>query len=1146
MGHKKIECKAGKKGDSIQPVPGQIYKFPRAVHTNQIVQSLLHLHGRGLFQKVTIKGKGKKKGNPVNISAWNGKIVATETPSMNVRGFDFYGISDGAVLGDKYINEKICAPEIGPMTAADATHPRISLITLEPAEDADGAKENQGGQYTIIDGVPSASPEAPDLSDDDQIILAKVTVRAGAAEVLNSDIEDCRKFLPSTDDLQAQIANSASQAELDALAALLDARTISLTNAIAAVAWDAQENAQAITDLQTDITTLQTTVGVVNTGVSSDASTIGGLTVGAAVTNAAAALAATQAFEVAVDTYESGLSPEADDIVLRATSLNSEVNTLASQVALYSSGSTMTSSEIEQLQSSVFALVNQSLWLSRDVGNFGETAAEVTAAKPAIYDAIKDLLASTSALQGDASTLLKGISYTSTTRDTLTELMGDIFLKMSTMISDLSAVKSAVLNLESVVENNSAAIADVEARVSDNENDLVALGGRVDLLEEALEEAGSASGNSGDMRCTTTEYPTFPSNTSGTEMSLDADGNFWAPDFVSDIVHEFQADGTVLNSYTGPAAPNQLNNPIAVAVSPNGTWVAVSEYSDHRVRIFLRSDFSLVATIGTEGAGDGQFKNPQGISFDSGNNLWVIDRGNDRIQKFTVTTWAFESKFGSAGSGASEFNSPRVLTIDQATDYLYVSESVRGGNRLRSFNSAGTLVHNFGIVNFGVNVGGFTDQRAIPNYGTNYNVIVETANGALMAFITDSYYILSVDGGLSWSGLQLNGALNSLVGNYWTSAGFNAELMQSGRITCVGDNVGQGGAADRVVTWNDDPDGSSAGWNAAFMGIDHATYPIQAPGDKNQTGMCIDPDDGKIIYGTAWDDGGAARGLCVTSTDGQNYTMVNSDIAGGAFVIDMAVAAMDSGKLYFIYNGGSEVTYSLSADQGANFDPPATFPTAVPGDLVGNPLAVRTGANSMFVCASSSLVGNRYRGFETTDGGTSWSEVKELQIGGFQGGDSADMKLLSTGDLVVYYEANYNGGDGRPYVSFARQGGIPSSKAGYFNQPAQVVVNGGRVYVLDVYNGRIDVFNEASSAFENMFFVGASHLKDVDPNGARYILSGLDVDPNGSLWVLHRRRLDGVWAMSNCVSIGNLVMAHNQVAQWIEAEHGPGTGLWTF
>ena len=53
--------------------------------------------------------------------------------------------------------------------------------------------------------------------------------------------------------------------------------------------------------------------------------------------------------------------------------------------------------------------------------------------------------------------------------------------------------------------------------------------------------------------------------------------------------------------------------------------------------------------MGTHGTGDGQFTHPHGVAADSKGNVFVSDRDNANIQKFT-SNGTFITKWGSEGS----------------------------------------------------------------------------------------------------------------------------------------------------------------------------------------------------------------------------------------------------------------------------------------------------------------------------------------------------------------------------------------------------------------------------------------------------------------------------------------------------------------
>lgn len=53
-----------------------------------------------------------------------------------------------------------------------------------------------------------------------------------------------------------------------------------------------------------------------------------------------------------------------------------------------------------------------------------------------------------------------------------------------------------------------------------------------------------------------------------------------------------------------------------------------------RIQVFdTNGNFST--TFGTSGNGDGQFSKPEHVNIDSSGNVYVVDRGNQRMQVFS-------------------------------------------------------------------------------------------------------------------------------------------------------------------------------------------------------------------------------------------------------------------------------------------------------------------------------------------------------------------------------------------------------------------------------------------------------------------------------------------------------------------------------
>ena len=77
-----------------------------------------------------------------------------------------------------------------------------------------------------------------------------------------------------------------------------------------------------------------------------------------------------------------------------------------------------------------------------------------------------------------------------------------------------------------------------------------------------------------------------------------------------------------------------LGRPWGISFSRDGMW-AVTDYSTSFTYIYDSKD-ELVKMIGSPGKKEDQFGCPFGVAFDSNNNLYVVDGGNSRIQKFDI------------------------------------------------------------------------------------------------------------------------------------------------------------------------------------------------------------------------------------------------------------------------------------------------------------------------------------------------------------------------------------------------------------------------------------------------------------------------------------------------------------------------------
>ena len=80
-------------------------------------------------------------------------------------------------------------------------------------------------------------------------------------------------------------------------------------------------------------------------------------------------------------------------------------------------------------------------------------------------------------------------------------------------------------------------------------------------------------------------------------------------------------------------------------------------------------------------SGDGQFVRPASLTVDASGNVFVVDEGNNRIQKFD-SNGNFLTKWGTTGSGDGQFEEPTSIALDTSGN-VYVVE--RGNSRIQLF-----------------------------------------------------------------------------------------------------------------------------------------------------------------------------------------------------------------------------------------------------------------------------------------------------------------------------------------------------------------------------------------------------------------------------------------------------------------------------
>ncbi len=136
---------------------------------------------------------------------------------------------------------------------------------------------------------------------------------------------------------------------------------------------------------------------------------------------------------------------------------------------------------------------------------------------------------------------------------------------------------------------------------------------------------------------------------------------------------------------------------------------------------------------GHYGTGNGQLKQPQGISY-AGTSLYVADTGNSRIQQFNPTTGAYVAKWGTYGTGDGQFNEPQGVAVDSGEDYIFVADTKN--NRIQAIATVdGTVASVAGTLGTGENQ--FSSPKGIAVIGSSpdYTIYVaDTGNNRIVQY----------------------------------------------------------------------------------------------------------------------------------------------------------------------------------------------------------------------------------------------------------------------------------------------------------------------------------------------------------------------------------------------------------------------------
>ena len=190
---------------------------------------------------------------------------------------------------------------------------------------------------------------------------------------------------------------------------------------------------------------------------------------------------------------------------------------------------------------------------------------------------------------------------------------------------------------------------------------------------------------------------------SPTGIAVDPDGNVLVADTGNGRIEKFSPNGTFVTSIEKFDAPN------GIAIDRAGNIYVAEVGSKHRIQK-LGPDGTFIAQWAPG------FYGPRRIAIGPDDSIYVVDSGDNRIVKLSSDGEVLAS-WGSEGSGDGQFRGISSVAVDPTTNKVYVADSMN--RRIEVFDSGGKFLTKWPVPEWGKALG-FEDLAVDSQTGRLY------------------------------------------------------------------------------------------------------------------------------------------------------------------------------------------------------------------------------------------------------------------------------------------------------------------------------------------------------------------------------------------------------------------------------------------
>jgi len=191
------------------------------------------------------------------------------------------------------------------------------------------------------------------------------------------------------------------------------------------------------------------------------------------------------------------------------------------------------------------------------------------------------------------------------------------------------------------------------------------------------------------------------------DVAVSNDDRIYVVDGVNNKVRIFNQSGQAIASFgTAGSGNGEFKNPLGIDIDRSGR-VYIADSGNHRVQIFDR-DGNFIAAIEMHSTKKHP-PDPTDVAVDaSRNRCYVVDNDNHQILVYDLATLKLISTYGGPGSEKRTFRYPFLIALDKA-QYLYIVDVIN--TRVQVLNPEGLFVNFIGA--WGVEKGEFYRPKGV-------------------------------------------------------------------------------------------------------------------------------------------------------------------------------------------------------------------------------------------------------------------------------------------------------------------------------------------------------------------------------------------------------------------------------------------------